>query len=63
MKRFFVCAAAAIVALASCSKTQVVYNDAPEEIGFKAVSGVMTKAPITNTTFPEGVIIVGAISV
>lgn len=54
MKRFFVCAAAAIVALASCSKTQVVYNDAPEEIGFKAVSGVMTKAPITNTTFPEG---------
>lgn len=53
MKRFFICAAAAIVALASCSKTQVVYNDAPEEIGFKAVSGVMTKDPITNTTFPE----------
>lgn len=44
MKKFFFCAAAAIVALASCSKTQVVYNDAPEEIGFKAVSGVMTKA-------------------
>lgn len=43
MKRFFICAAAAIVALASCSKTQVVYNDAPEEIGFKAVTGVMTK--------------------
>ena len=46
MKKFFFCAAAAIVALASCSKTQVVYNDAPEEIGFKAVSGVMTKAAL-----------------
>lgn len=47
MKRFLICAAAAIVALASCSKTQVVYNEAPEEIGFKAVSGVMTKAATT----------------
>ena len=50
MKRFFICAAAAIVALASCSKTQVVYNDAPEEIGFKAVSGAITKAEQTNAT-------------
>lgn len=54
MKRILICAAAAIVALASCSKTQVVYNDAPEEIGFKAVTGVMTKEPVTNTSFPEG---------
>ena len=44
MKRLFILASAAIVALASCSKTQVVYNDAPEEIGFKAVTGAMTKA-------------------
>lgn len=44
MKRFFICAAAAIVALASCSKTEVVNTSAPEEIGFKAVTGVMTKA-------------------
>ncbi len=43
MKRLFILASAAIVALASCSKTQVVYNDAPEEIGFKAVTGAMTK--------------------
>ena len=49
MKKFFFCAAAAIVALASCSKTQVVYNDAPQEIGFKAVTGVMTK----TTTFAD----------
>ena len=44
MKRLFILASAAIVALASCSKTQVVYNEAPEEIGFKAVTGAMTKA-------------------
>jgi len=49
MKRLFILASAAIVALASCSKTQVVYNDAPEEIGFKAVTGVMTKAEQITT--------------
>lgn len=52
MKRLFILASAAIVALASCSKTQVVYNDAPEEIGFKAVTGVMTKAPLSGTALP-----------
>ena len=46
MKRLFILATAAIVALASCSKTQVVYTDAPEEIGFKAVTGAMTKADL-----------------
>ena len=49
MKRFFICAAAAIVALASCSKTEVVNTSAPEEIGFKAVTGVMTKAGVQTT--------------
>ena len=44
MKRLFILASAAIVALASCSKTQVVYTEAPEEIGFKAFTGAMTKA-------------------
>lgn len=53
MKRILICAAAAIVALASCSKTQVVYNDAPEEIGFKAVTGVMTKAVQTTDVFTQ----------
>ena len=52
MKRFFILASAAIVALASCSKTQVVYNDAPEEIGFKAVTDAMTKAPLSGTELP-----------
>ena len=55
MKKFFFCAAAAIVALASCSKTQVVYNDAPQEIGFKAVTGAITKAvqPTENEGFNQ----------
>lgn len=50
MKRFFICAAAAIVALASCSKTEVVNTSAPEEIGFKAVTGAITKAEQTDAT-------------
>lgn len=45
MKKFFIGAAAAIVALASCSKISVVNNDAPQEIGLKAIAGTMTKAP------------------
>jgi len=40
--------------LASCAKTTVVYNEAPEEIGFKAVTGVMTKAPIPTGDLPTG---------
>ncbi len=44
MKKFFILASAAIVALASCAKTEVVYKDAPEEIAFKTVNMPMTKA-------------------
>ena len=50
MKRFFILASAAIVALASCAKTEVVYKDAPQEIAFKQVTNVMTKATETLTT-------------
>lgn len=39
----FLCAAAAMVALASCSKTQVINTEAPQEIAFKAVAGAITK--------------------
>lgn len=49
MKRLFILATAAIVALASCSKTQVVYTEAPEEISFKQVTNVMTKAGALQT--------------
>ena len=52
MKRFFILASAAIVALASCAKTEVVYKDAPEEIALKAYTGVMTKAPHEGTSMP-----------
>lgn len=44
MKRILICASAAIVALASCSETHVVYNEAPTEIGFKVVNSSLSKA-------------------
>ena len=50
MKRFFILASAAIVALASCAKTEVVYNDAPEEIALSTVNMPMTKAFTANMT-------------
>lgn len=46
MKRLFILASAAIVALAACTKTEVVYTEAPAEIGFKAFTGAMTKADL-----------------
>lgn len=49
MKRFFILASAAIVALASCAKTEVVNNDTPQEIAFKQVTGAMTKATALTT--------------
>ncbi|MBR5498540.1 MAG: fimbrillin family protein [Bacteroidales bacterium] len=52
MKKVFIGAAAMIIALASCSKISVVNNDAPQEIGLRAIAGTMTKAPIT--AFGEG---------
>ncbi len=63
MKRLFILASAAALMLASCAKTTVVYNEAPEEIGFKAVTGVMTKAPIPTGNLPtnEGNMIVYAL--
>ena len=48
MKRSLILASAAIVALASCAKTDVVYTDAPEAIAFKQVSGPMTKAALSG---------------
>ena len=53
MKRLFILASAAIVALASCTKTEVVYNEAHQEIGFKAVTGVMTKEVQTDRDFTQ----------
>lgn len=52
MKRLVILAAA-VFTLASCAKTQVVYNEEPQEIAFKTVSGVMTKGPVTGTAFEQ----------
>ena len=46
MKRILFFASAAIVALASCAKTEVVYKDAPQEIAFKQITGAMTKTTL-----------------
>ena len=49
-------AMAAMVALASCSKTELVDNSAPTPISFKAVTGFMTKAEqVTTLTGTMGV--------
>lgn len=48
MKRLFILASAAALMLASCAKTTVVYNEAPQEISFKQVTNVMTKGTLSN---------------
>ena len=55
MKRFFILASAAIVALASCVKSEVVYKDGPQQIAFKQITGAMTKATDLATTISLGV--------
>lgn len=62
MKRLFILASAAIVALASCTKTQVVYTEAPEEIALKAVTGAMTKAPVTAVDQNGGMVVYATFS-
>lgn len=49
MKKTFILATAVIIALASCAKSEVVYTDAPQEIAFKQITGVMTKAEQIGT--------------
>ena len=50
MKRFFFLAVAATCLLASCNKTEVVYNDGPQEIAMMAVTKTATKAPIAGAS-------------
>ena len=42
----------ALAALAACTKTEVAYDDTPQEIGFTAVAGNMTKSPVSGTAYP-----------
>lgn len=55
MKKFFVIAAAALVALAACTKAEV--NDfeyqKSREINFVTVANKATKAPLTGTVYPS----------
>ena len=53
MKKLMFFAMAAMVALASCSKTELVDNSAPAPIGFKAVTGSITKAVQTSNSFTQ----------
>jgi len=50
MKKYFIIAAAALVALASCSKNEI---DTPKQnqIKFNTVTGKATKAPLSGTTY------------
>lgn len=50
MKKIFF-SVVAIAALAACTKSEVAYEPT-DEIGFMAVAGNMTKAPISGTTYP-----------
>lgn len=50
MKKFFL-SVLAVAALASCTKMDTAY-EAPQEIGFKAVAGNMTKAAVDGENFP-----------
>ena len=52
MKKFLIIASAVAVA-AGCAKVTTVDTDGPKEIAFEAYNYAATKAPITNTTFPE----------
>lgn len=54
MKKFIFLAAAATMLFAACNKTEVVYDNDPQEISFLAVNRTATKAPVAGTAFPEG---------
>ena len=53
MKKVLFFAAAALTMLAACNKTEVVYDNGPQEIAMFAVSNVATKAPVSAETFLE----------
>lgn len=55
MKKYFIIAVAAVVALAACTKNNVeTPSQEARQINFSAVAGKATKAPITNNYFNHG---------
>lgn len=53
MKKFYVFAAVAITALASCTKSEVVYDQGQQEIGFRQFTGSMTKADSALSSYAK----------
>lgn len=51
MKKVLFFAAAALTMLAACNKTEVVYDNDPQEIAFVSVSDVATKTPVSGNVF------------
>ena len=54
MKKILFFATAALVALASCSKTEVTDLNGPQEIGFKAIPRAMTKTLVAQGPLQSG---------
>lgn len=54
MKKVLFLAVAATMLFAACNKTEVVYDNDPQEISFLAVNKVATKAPVADATFLAG---------
>ena len=52
MKKVLFFTVFAILGLASCSKSEIEYDNQPQEISLFAVNKVATKAPVEGTTFP-----------
>lgn len=53
MKKVLFFAAAALTMLAACNKTEVVYDNDPQEIAFVSVSDVATKTPVSGNVFSD----------
>ena len=47
-------AVAATMTFAACNKTEIVYDDDPQEIAFNAVNKAATKTPVSETAFRDG---------
>ena len=53
MKKILFFTVFAILGLASCSKSEIEYDNQPQEISLFAVNKVATKAPVEGNTFPS----------
>lgn len=63
MKKSFMILGAAALALVACNKSEVIVNETPAEIGFKATTSATTKAgELNGTTLPDNYVIYAAAS-